>query len=151
MAPVYFYRSALPVVLIDGRDLNKDGDATEIPGRALAVSGFDSATGKSTFEDIGPCVTVNCGRGWSQSQMNLRVSRVFGIGGAMKVEAIAEVFNLLNAINPSNPTTVNRNVVIPSGPLAGQPNPKLLQPTTFSGDFQRPEQRVGQIGFRFTF
>ena len=27
----------------------------------------------------------------------------------------------------------------------------LLQPTSYSGDFRRPEQRVGQIGVRFTF
>jgi hypothetical protein len=26
-----------------------------------------------------------------------------------------------------------------------------MQPTEYSGDFQNPEQRVGQIGFRFTF
>jgi hypothetical protein len=151
VAPVYFFRSALPVYLIDGRDLNLDGEINDIPARAFKVTGFDAATGKSTIQDIGPCETVNCGRGWSESQMNLRVSRVFGIAGNVKVEAIAEVFNLLNTINPSNPGTVNRRVTIPSGPLAGQQDPKLLQPTTFSGDFQRPEQRVGQIGFRFSF
>jgi hypothetical protein len=37
-----------------------------------------------------------------------------------------------------------------------QPNvsngvPQFLRPTEFAGDFQNPEQRVGQIGFRFTF
>ncbi len=29
--------------------------------------------------------------------------------------------------------------------------PTLLQPATYSGDFRRPEQRVGQLGLRFTF
>jgi hypothetical protein len=26
-----------------------------------------------------------------------------------------------------------------------------MQPTAFAGDFQQPEQRVGQVGFRITF
>jgi hypothetical protein len=30
-------------------------------------------------------------------------------------------------------------------------NPDFLRPTVFSGDFQQPEQRIGQIGFRFSF
>ena len=151
VAPVYYFRSALPVDLIDGRDLNLDGDATEIPARAFKVTGFDKATGKSTIEDIGPCETVNCGRGWAQSQMNIRVSKMFRLAGRSRIEAMAEVFNLLNAVNPSNATTVNRRVTIPSGALAGQQDPTLLQPTTFSGDFRRPEQRVGQLGLRFLF
>jgi hypothetical protein len=33
----------------------------------------------------------------------------------------------------------------------GSPNANFMQPTEFSGDFQNPEQRVGQIGFRFSF
>jgi outer membrane receptor protein involved in Fe transport len=151
VAPVFFYRSALPVDLIDGRDLNLDGDATEIPSTAYKVTGFDKATGKSTIESIGTCETVNCGRGWSQSQMNLRVSRDFSLVGRTKLTAIGEVFNLFNAVNPGNPTAVNRRVTIPSGAQAGQPDPTLLQPTQFSGDFRRPEQRVGQIGVRFSF
>jgi hypothetical protein len=151
VAPVFFYRSALPVDLIDGRDLNLDGDATEIPSTAYKVTGFDKATGKSTVESIGTCETVNCGRGWSQSQMNLRASRDFSIVGRTKLTAIFEVFNLFNAVNPGNPTAVNRRVTIPSGAQAGQPDPTLLQPTQFSGDFRRPEQRVGQIGVRFSF
>ena len=148
VAPIFFFRSALPVDLIDGRDLNLDGDATEIPTRAFRVVSVDRATGKSTIEDFGPCETVNCGRGWAQSQLNIRVSKVFRIAGRAHVEAIGEVFNLFNALNPSNPGATNRNVNIAS---SGLPNPNLLQPTTFSGDFQRPEQRVGQIGFRFAF
>jgi hypothetical protein len=151
VAPVYYYRSALPVDLIDGRDLNLDGDATEIPARAFKVTGFDRDTGKSTIEDIGPCETVNCGRGWAQQQMNIRVSKMFRLAGRARIEALGEVFNLFNAVNPGNPTAVNRRVTIPSGAQAGQQDPTLLQPTQFSGDFRRPEQRVGQLGIRFLF
>src|SRR5581483_3649640 len=65
--------------------------------------------------------------------------------GRANVEAIGEVFNLFNTINPSG-FRARVNV-----PTTGAPDPNLLQPTTFSGDAQRPEQRVGQIGFRFSF
>ncbi len=145
IAPFYIFRSALPVNLIDGRDLNKDGNAFDIPSEAYAVDSFDPATGKTTFKDLGPCTSINCGRGMAQQQLNLRVSKVFRLGGRANVEAIGEVFNLFNTINPSG---FRAREIVPS---TGLPDPALLQPTTYSGDAQRPEQRVGQIGFRFTF
>ncbi len=67
-----------------------------------------------------------------------------------KLEFRAEVFNLFNALNPSNivgGTSANRNVFT----LAGARDQTLLQPASFSGDSQRPWQRVGQIGLRFSF
>ena len=121
------------------------------PTDAFAVDSTDATTGKSTLKNTGPCTTVNCGRGWPQSQLNLRVSKVFSMGRRVNVEAIGEVFNLFNAINPSNIVggiSANRNVVLQS---SGAPDPTLLQPASFSGDSQRPEQRVGQIGLRFSF
>ena len=81
--------------------------------------------------------------------MNLRVSKRFAIGHA-NLEAIGEVFNLFNAINPSNivgGVSANRTVYS----TAGVSDPTLLQPASFSGDSQRPEQRIGQIGLRFSF
>jgi len=67
------------------------------------------------------------------------------------VEAIGEIFNLFNAINPANIestiSSVNQTVRL----VGGAANPTYMQPTRFAGDFQQPEQRVGQIGFRFTF
>ncbi len=146
------FRSSLPVYLIDGRDLNLDGDINDIPSTAYRATGYDKDTHRATFEEDGPCETVNCGRFLPQSQLNLRVSKGFAIRGSMRIEAIGEVFNLLNALNPGfTATTSNRRVTLPTGANAGQQDPTLLQPNAFSGDFQRPEQRVGQIGFRFTF
>ena len=54
------------------------------------------------------------------------------------------MFNLLNAKNPATffDDAAGRHRA---------PNPNFLQPTEYSGDFQNPEQRVGQIGFRFSF
>ena len=76
--------------------------------------------------------------------MNLRLAKSFRLPGTMRVEAIGEIFNLFNAKNPATFVTTR---------LAGTgvANADFLQPTEFSGDFQNPEQRVGQIGFRFTF
>jgi hypothetical protein len=149
IAPIYFYRSALPVNLVDGRDLNLDGDAVDIPAKAYAVDSFNknpsSLADQTTFKETGNCETVNCGRGMGQSQMNLRLSKVFNLGGRARVEAIGEVFNLFNAINPSG---FRARVNIPA---TGAPDPALLEPTTYSGDFRRPEQRVGQLGLRFSF
>jgi hypothetical protein len=145
VAPIYLFRSALPVSLVDGRDINLDGDATEIPAKAYAVDTFDAATGVITFKDIGSCDTVNCGRGMSQQQMNIRLSKVFHLGGRAQLDAIGEVFNLFNNVNPSGFRT---RAVVPS---TGAADTTLLQPTTFSGDTRRPEQRVGQIGFRLSF
>jgi hypothetical protein len=148
LAPIFFFRSALPVALVDGRDINLDGDATEIPTLAYAVDSFDASKPQLqqvTVKQIGNCETVNCGRGYYQTQTNLRLSKVFHVGGRTNVEAIGEIFNLFNNINPSGFRT---RVIVPS---SGAPDATLLQPATYSGDFRRPEQRVGQLGLRFTF
>ena len=148
IAPIFLFRSALPVALLDGRDINLDGDATEIPTKAYAVDSFDPSKPQLqqvTVKEIGNCETVNCGRGFSQTQTNLRLSKVFNLGARAHVEAIGEIFNLLNAINPSG---FRARVIVPA---SGTADPNLLQPATYSGDFRRPEQRVGQIGLRFSF
>ena len=103
-------------------------------------------------KEIGPCETINCGRGASQSTFSLRISKGFRIYRSARVEAIAEVFNLFNAKNPSG--FIGRRFI--GSVTDPQPNvddgvPQFLRPTEFAGDFQNPEQRVGQIGFRFTF
>ena len=150
VAPFFLYRSALPIFLVDGRDLNKDGDRLDIPADAYAVASTDPATGKSTFKIIGPCETVNCGRGWAQSQLNLRVSKVFrdwprqrrshrrGLQPVQRHQPEQHRRRALRRIAPSSTTT-------------GAADTTLLQPASFSGDSQRPEQRVGQIGLRFSF
>jgi outer membrane receptor protein involved in Fe transport len=149
VSPIWRYRSGLPVNIVEGVDLNQDGLNQDIPARAYAFEGV----GKPP-KDIGECKTINCGRGASLSQVNLRVSKGFALGRGMRVEAIGEVFNLFNAKNPSGfgPATQFRDPRLLIG-SDGQatPNPNFLQPTTYAGDFQEPEQRVGQIGFRFTF
>jgi hypothetical protein len=149
-APIFIYRSALPVYLGEGVDLNQDGEINDLPARAVAFDGFDE-NGVARVKDIGECNTINCGRGAAFSQLNLRISRTFRLGGRMNLEAIGEVFNLFNAINPANFERTISNVPQTVRLVGGTANPNYMQPSRFAGDFQQPEQRVGQIGFRFTF
>jgi hypothetical protein len=149
VSPIWRYRSALPVNIVEGVDLNRDDVNNDIPLRAYAFDGVGNAP-----KDIGECTTINCGRGASLSQVNLRVSKSFAIGAGIRVEAIGEVFNLFNAKNPSGfgPFTnfQDKRLVINADGTTS-PNPTFLQPTTYAGDFQEPEQRVGQVGFRIVF
>jgi hypothetical protein len=141
LAPLLYFRSALPVFITDGIDRNGDFVANDIPDRASAFDRVDRPP-----RDIGPCRTINCGRGAASSQFNLRVSRRFELRGSRLV-AIAEVFNLFNARNPSrfNPLRL-------LGPTdVASPNPDFMQPTAFAGDFQQPVQRIGQLALRWAF
>ncbi|HET7619971.1 MAG TPA: TonB-dependent receptor [Vicinamibacterales bacterium] len=140
VAPIFIFRSALPVSIIEGLDTNQNGELNDIPARAYAFDGIGKAP-----KDIGECKTWNCGRGAKRTQMNLRVSKAFRLFGTAQVEAIGEIFNLFNAKNPSGFLTTRLDSE------TGEPDPTFMQPTEFSGDFQNPEQRVGQIGFRFSF
>ena len=138
-APMFTFRSPLPVSITDGRDLNLDSNRNDIPERAYQFAGVGEAP-----KDIGACETWNCGRGAWRTQFNLRVSRSFRLFRSARVEAIGEVFNLFNAKNPSTFVTSQYFA-------SGAPNPDFMQPTEYSGDFQNPEQRVGQIGLRLSF
>jgi hypothetical protein len=150
VAPILIYRSALPVFQGEGVDLNLDGELNDLPARALAFDGFDG-NGVVKTKDIGACTKINCGRGPAFSQLNLRVSRTFPLFGHANIEAIGEIFNMFNAINPANIENTISSVLQTVRLVGGAANPTYMQPTRFAGDFQQPEQRVGQIGFRFTF
>ena len=144
VAPIVLYRSAMPTHSFEGLDLNADGNVNDKTAMAYRYTGVNDA-GVATFKEAGTCATVNCSRRAPFSQLNLRVSRAFQVKGSARVEAIAEVFNLFNAKNPFIPVTTRR---LSAG---GAPLSSFMQPTAFAGDFQQPEQRVGQIGFRISF
>jgi hypothetical protein len=133
VSPIFIFRSPLPVSTTEGVDRNRNGENNDLPDRAFQFDGIGKAP-----KDIGACETWNCGRGAWRTLFNLRLSYGFGIYRNTRIEAIGEVFNLLNAKNPS-------------AFVANRQSTRFLQPTEFSGDFQNPEQRVGQIGFRFSF
>ncbi len=144
VSPIFFYRSAFPVHTFEGVDLNRDGNVNDKTARAYRFAGLNGE-GTAKVEEAGACETVNCSRRAPFSQLNLRVSRAFALGGGVRLEAIGEVFNLFNAKNPFIPLMTQRLSA------TGAPLASFMQPTAFAGDFQQPEQRVGQIGFRLTF
>ena len=147
ISPIFRYRSALPVFIIENIDLNQDGNNVDIPARAYAFDGLND-DGTARVKETGACENINCGRGASFSQLNLRISKSFPIGGRARVEAIGEIFNVFNAKNPAGFANPNRRVNSAADPTQSS---SFLQPTEFAGDFQNPEQRVGQIGFRISF
>src|SRR5262245_11946201 len=101
IAPIYFFRSALPVNLVDGRDLNLDGDAVDIPTNATGLGTYDATANTWTTTSLGACATVNCGRGASQQSLNLRLQKSFALKGRARIDAIGEIFNVFNSVNPS--------------------------------------------------
>jgi outer membrane receptor protein involved in Fe transport len=143
VAPIFYYRSALPVHTFEGVDLNGDGMLNDRTALAYRYTGIGN-DGVATYEEAGACETVNCSRRAGFSQLNLRVSRAFSLGGSIRIEAIGEMFNVLNASNPSF-LLAQRRVG------ANGPNPLFMQPNAYAGDVGQPEQRVGQVGFRITF
>lgn len=151
VAPIFRYRSALPLQIWAGYDVNNDGVNNDIYTTAYQFTGTD-ANGVPSWKELGSCTNINCGRGAPQSQMNLRVSKAFKLPRNMHFEVIGEVFNLFNAINPAfsaGSVTAGRYFV---GTAASHSaNTDFMRPNSYAGDTGQPEQRVGQIGFRFTF
>jgi outer membrane receptor protein involved in Fe transport len=145
VAPLFLYRSALPLQTFEGRDLNGDSNTNDITAMAYKFTGLND-DGTATFEEIGPCQSVNCSRRAPFSQMNLRLSKSFRFYGTARIEAIAELFNVFNAKNPALPITSQR-----VNATTGAQQASFMQPVAYAGDFQQPEQRVGQIGFRVSF
>lgn len=95
--------------------------------------GYVDLNGDSWSHDLAPGVShVNSKRGKGFNQIDVRVGKGFRFGEAHGVELIGEIFNLLNSDNPDN---FNAN---------GQPN-------NYAGDPGQGEQRLAQLGLRFTF
>ena len=80
VAPIFSYRSALPVTTLEGLDLNADGVNNDHTPMAYRYTGLD-ANGVATFEEAGACETVNCSRRAPFSQLNMRISRTFPLFG----------------------------------------------------------------------
>jgi outer membrane receptor protein involved in Fe transport len=104
------YRSALPYLEHNNADLN--GDIFPI--------------------DLRPGVShVNSGRGFEFTQIDVRVSKEFTFGD-VKLELLAEMFNILNDENP------------------GRPN-RFGEATAFAGDPLQGEQQLIQLGVRVRY
>jgi hypothetical protein len=103
------------------------------------ITGVDSNRDGTTTNDLPAGVSsYNSARGASFKQFDLRVAKKFGLGSRARLELIAEIFNAFNSKNPG-------------GFVANQSSSNFGEPSEYAGDFQRGEQRVGQLGIRFEF
>jgi hypothetical protein len=151
VSPIFRYRSATPVHIWYGYDNNLDGVSNDIYPTAYKFTGIDD-NGVPSYKEMGACKTVNCGRGAALSQLNFRVAKNFAFAGRYTLEGIVEVFNVFNAINPAFNIGAGSAGSFYTGTLASHTaNTVFMKPDAYAGDSGQPEQRVGQIGFRFTF
>jgi outer membrane receptor protein involved in Fe transport len=152
VSPVFRYRSALPMHIWYGYDENLDGVSNDIYPTAYRFKSVDDA-GNPTFEEMGACTTINCGRGAPLSQMNLRVAKLFPVRDRLRIEVFGEVFNVFNAINPAFNTVgaASYSSFFTGTRAAHTPNTVFMKPQAYAGDNGQPEQRVGQVGFRIVF
>ncbi|MEA2695686.1 MAG: hypothetical protein QOJ16_5073 [Acidobacteriota bacterium] len=114
---IFRYHSATPYTRYAGVDLNGDGFALDLPPGVKSVNAL---------------------RGASFSQLDLRISKAFTFASHLSVELIGEVFNLLNAKNPT-------------GFIGDEQSPNFRKPTSFAGDPLQGEQRLAQLGLRIRF
>ena len=134
LAGVFRYRSGLPYTDFTGVDINGDGFA------------MDLDTGVSH---------VNALRGDDLSQLDVRISREFTMGG-VGLEVLGEVFNLLNADNPARYRGA-RYILNPNAaaslPIRERllPNPAYRTPSAWAGDPLQGEHRVIQLGVRVRY
>ena len=74
------------------------------------------------------------------------------MGRGTNLEVYAEVFNMFNSINPAFAVGAGSATRVFTGTAASHAaNTAFLKPSAFAGDAGQPEQRVGQLGFRFSF
>jgi outer membrane receptor protein involved in Fe transport len=151
VSPIFRFRSGLPLHTWYGYDANADGVSNDLYPTAYKYTGI-SDDGVPSFEEIGACETVSCSRGPSLSQFDIRFGKRMALGGARSLELFAEIFNLFNSKNPAFTAGSPSSTALFTGTAANpNPNAVFLRPNAFAGDNNQPEQRVGQIGFRFTF
>ena len=101
-------------------------------------TGIDVNADGYAFDLVPGVSEVNNLRGDSFSQFDLRLSREFRFAGNFGAELMLEVFNVLNEKNPAR-FVGNRRAS------------NFGQPTVFAGDPLQGEQRLAQVGVRFTF
>ncbi|MCI0602335.1 TonB-dependent receptor [bacterium] len=109
---------------------------SSVPFNVFVVQDLD---GDGFAYSLAPGVdAVNSNREDKQTQLDLRVSKIFEIGETVRIEGIFEIFNLFNAENPAV--------------FRGDRNSAAFgTPRVFAGDVGRGEQRLAQIGFRVEF
>jgi hypothetical protein len=108
---------------------------------------FNITTGSNTIQGTAARPTIdgvfinrNAGSGFDFFNVNARLSRTFRIGERLRLESIAEAFNLLNHVNG-----VTLNGTFGSGAYPANPSPAFKQITAVS------DSRSLQLALRLSF
>jgi len=108
---------------------------------------FNITTGSTTIQGTSARPTVNgvfinrnAGSGFDFFNVNARLSRTFSIGERLRLEGIAEAFNLLNHVNG-----VTLNGTFGAGAYPANPSPAFQQITAVA------DPRTLQLALRMTF
>jgi hypothetical protein len=108
---------------------------------------FNIATGSTTIQGTsarptvnGAFISRNAGTGFDFFNVNLRLSRTFPIAERLRLEGIAEAFNLLNHVNG-----VTLNGTFGTGAYPMNPSPTFKQITAVA------DPRTLQLALRLTF
>jgi len=115
--------------------------------QAYSAAPFNITSGVTTIQGTagrpivdGEYIPRNSGVGDEFFSMSLRVSRSFKLAGEVRLEALAEVFNLTNAVNE-----VTRNTNFGTGAYPTNPSPTFNQVTAVG------DARSWQFGLRLRF
>lgn len=104
------FRSSLPMNPVSSFDLNGDGYAVDLPAGVLPFSGcrgldLNVVNAFRATRGLGPVGAVACP---GFANVDVRVSKVFALGGERRLELIGQLFNIANRANfnvPSNNIT----------------------------------------------
>ncbi len=110
--------------------------------------GFDANGDTNPHTDRPPSAGRNTGRGPRFASVDIRVQKSFDLGENRRIDAVAEAFNLFNAINYSGVNTVVGASPMPSFDVTGDPSRGPAEPLGFTG--AHPPRRI-QLGLRFRF
>ena len=88
----------------------------------------------------GSFISRNAGEGFDRFNLNLRLSRSFQFSERLRLEGLAEMFNVTNRVNG-----VTLNGTFGSGAYPSNPSPTFGQVTSVA------EPRSGQVALRLTF
>jgi hypothetical protein len=117
------FRSSLPFSPSSALDLNTDGYTGDLPAGVVPGSGcrslnLDAINAFRQGRGLTAATEIDCP---SFSNIDLRFSKFFRIGGSQRVEFIAQLFNMFNSANFSTPNTSITSANDSSGrPLFGQ-------------------------------
>ena len=124
------YYSALPFNIVSGVNTIQQTAGRPCPGVA-------ANTPACTLDNM---IGRNAGTGFDYFTLNSRLSRAFPIGERVKVEAMAEAFNVLNHRNDMIPNTTFGTGVYPTVPRS-----------TFGAPTAVGDSRQMQLALRVTF